>query len=180
MTSALLYKEVTTPSRPTRVTTQFTASAGPTTGSSTEAGSGNDTIIGDCSVNTGSGYNGGHNTIYAGSGNHTIYGDCVQSTISSWQGGFDTYVFRPETGQVTIEDFDQHAGSAFSHAQGDLIDVSAYHLNPTFGPGGVDIARDPYNSNNALVILPPATNHYSTITLVGVQAANLELTDFHF
>jgi hypothetical protein len=25
-----------------------------------------------------------------------------------------------------------------------------------------------------------SANHYSTITLVGVQAANLQLTDFHF
>ena len=82
------------------------------------AGSGTDTIWGDCTVNNGN-FSGGFNTIHAGSGTDTIWGG---------QQGHDTFVFTPGTGQVTIEDFDHHAGSTFSHAQGDVIDLSAYHL----------------------------------------------------
>ena len=172
------------------------------------AGAGHDTIFGDWVSNNGGGAHGGsvggYNTIYAGTGINTIYGD-VQSISTPFTGGhntiyagtgdgsghqgaadiwggmgggFDTFVFKPGTGQVTIEDFDQHNGAAFSHAQGDALDVSAYHLNPTFGAGGVAINSDA--NGNAVVNLPPTSDHASQITLVGVHAADLHLTDFHF
>jgi hypothetical protein len=103
------------------------------------AGTGNCTIYGDFTSNTGN-FSGGHNTIYAGSGNEDIWGG---------QAGFDSFVFRPGTGQVTIEDFDHHAGSTFSHAQGDVIDLSAYNLG-----GMQNLAIGANASGDAMIYLP--------------------------
>ena len=162
-------------------------------------GSNNATIWGNCQTNTGTGtFVGGYNTIHAGSGAATIYGDCqfnygqfqgghntiyggtgnafgYQGNEDIWggQGGFDTFVFKPGTGQVTIEDFDHHAGSTFSHAQGDAIDLSAYHL------GGLAIGANA--SGDAVIYLPAAgASHPGQITLVGVHPGDLQASDFHF
>jgi hypothetical protein len=155
------------------------------------AGSGTNTIYGDCYSNS---YDraayGGHNTIYAGSGTNTIYGDCYMgwfgggyNTIYAgsgtdliWggQGSHNTFVFQPGAGQVTIEDFDQHWGSLFDHEQGDMIDVSAYHL------GGMPVIGADANGN-ALIYLPALgvdPSHLGQITLVGVHPFDLTASDF--
>jgi hypothetical protein len=137
------------------------------------AGSGAATIYGDCQFNSGTFY-GGHNTIYAGTGNALGY----QGNEDIWggQGGSDKFVFAPGTGAVKIEDFDHHAGSAFSHAQGDVIDVSAYHL------GGMQNLAIGANANGDAVIALPAAgaSHGGQITLVGVHPGDLLASDFHF
>jgi hypothetical protein len=138
------------------------------------ANHGNDVIYGDCQYNAaGALFVGGHNTIYAGRGNSTMYG--------SVSDGHNTFVFAPGsgapgTGQNTIMDFDHHGGAAFSHAQGDVIDVTWYHLA---GPQSLSIGQ---NANGDAVITLPSSvaSHTDQITLVGVHAGQLTASDFHF
>jgi hypothetical protein len=175
----------------------FNASSGSFIGghNTIRAGVGNDTVYGDMASNCGFAF-GGHNTIY-GAGNDTIIGDCQQSTgtftggyntiyassggsANVWGGldGHNTFVMEPGMGFMTINDFDQHR-TAFNPAQGDVIDVSAYHLNPVInGPGGVHVITDPNNTNNTIVEAGPYEG--SAITLVGVHKTDVTLADFHF
>jgi hypothetical protein len=89
-------------------------------------------------------------------------------------GGFNHFVFRQGTGQVTIEDFDHHAGSAFSHAQGDVIDLRDYHMS-----GFNEVWQHvTVNANGDAVINLPAAHHDSQVTLVGVHPFQLVPSDF--
>jgi Ca2+-binding RTX toxin-like protein len=132
------------------------------------ANAGNDVIYGDCAINVAGVLLGGHNTIYAGTGNATMYG--------SASAGNNTFVFGSGTGLGTIMDFDQHGGVPFSHGQGDVIDVSAYHLA---GFQSLSIVQNAIG--DAVITLPLAgASHAGQITLVGVHASQLTASDFHF
>ena len=139
------------------------------------AGSGNSTIYGDCAINQDS-FTGGNNTIYCGTGINTIWGG---TQVGQEVGGHNSFVFAPGSGQDTIMDFDQNGGQAFNQAQGDVINLTAYHLNPTFGAGGIVVSSD--NHGNAIIDLPSHSSTDlapSTITLIGVNPAALTLSDF--
>jgi hypothetical protein len=140
------------------------------------AGTGTDTVYGDVEK-IGTEFTGGHNTIYAGTGDS--FG--LQGNADIWGGAgvdlqgtsIDTFVFKPGTGLVTIHDFDQHSTSGiFTPAQGDKIDLTAYHLT-----GGVVVTSDPH-SGYAIINLPPTPDHPSTITLVNVTPTELTPNDF--
>ena len=164
------------------------------------AGFGTDIIFGDCGTNNGGSAVGGYNTIYAGAGSDTIYGDCGTNTSNFTGGhntiyaghgdaydnqgkadiwgsatdGFNTFLFQPGTGQVTIHDFNHHPGR-------DVLDVSAYHLTPVLGAGGVTISSDNGQpSGNAVVNLPSSLTHASQVTLIGIHPADLTVSDFQF
>jgi hypothetical protein len=164
------------------------------------------TVYGDCATNMGvfvGGYNtivdeqgnytiyggvGGNNTIYGGSGNNTItggmlggntiYGGSGNNSITGGGVGNDTFIFASVTGHDTITDFDQNGGTAFNQIDGDKIDLSSYHLNPTFGAGGIVVTPD--GSGGAVIQLSSTAGDGlpSTITLLGVHPSNLTLSDF--
>jgi hypothetical protein len=163
-----------------------------------------DTIYGDCASNTGT-FSGGYNTIHAGTGSATIYGDCVSNTgtfsgghntiyaetanatlYGSATDGQNTFVFAPGSAVDQIgsrngdgsvfQGFDQEVGAALNHAQGDVIDVSAYHFA---GLQNLVIGANP--SGDTVIYLPPAgASNASQITLVGVHPQDLTASDFHF
>jgi hypothetical protein len=141
------------------------------------AGTGNCTIYGDCFSNTGN-FSGGHNTIYAGSGNAIMYGSATD--------GQNTFVFGPGAGLEQIgswnsngsvfQGFDQEGGTALNHAQGDVIDVSAYHLG-----GFQNLLIGANAGGDAVVFLPAAGGvQGGQLTLVGVHPLDLTASDFHF
>jgi serralysin len=140
------------------------------------AGSGAATIYGDCNVNSGGAtFYGGHNTIYGGIGNAAG----VQGNEDIWGGweGSNKFVFAPGTGTVKIEDFDHHGYSTtFNHAEGDVIDLAAYHL-----AGMQNLVIGANASGDAVITLPAAgASHPGQITLVGVHPGDLVASDFHF
>jgi hypothetical protein len=149
----------------------YSASGNATGGFNTiHAGVGTATIYGDCYLSAPGAFLGGHNTIYAGGIDNSM---CGPATIWGGLGGSDTLVFRPGISQVTIEDFDHHAGSSFNHAQGDIIDLSAYHLSgmPVIGANA---------SGDAVIHLPAAgAAQPGQITLIGVHPFDLAASDFH-
>ena len=131
---------------------------------------GNDTIYGDFGVNQNHTVC-GNDTIFGGAGNDRMWGDNFSNT-GGVVGGADTFVFAPGSGQDTIMDFD--LGSAyFNHSEGDVLDVSAYHLNPTIGAGGVMLTDE----GGGAVVHLSATDQ---VTLMGVRSQDLTLSDFRF
>jgi hypothetical protein len=138
---------------------------------------GNSIIYGDCASNTGT-FHGGYNTIYAETANATMYGSAT--------GGYNTFIFTPGTGIDQIgsrnadgsvfQGFDQEGGVAFNHAQGDVIDLSVYHLG-----GFQNLVIGASSSGDAVIYLPPPAggSQEGQITLIGIHPQDLTASDFH-
>lgn len=112
-------------------------------------GSGNTTAMGNSGVNFIYG-NSGNNVLDGGGGNDALYGGT----------GADRFVFTVGGGNDTVSDF--------SHAQGDLLDVTAF--NTSFG--ALSIAA---SGSDTLVTIVG-----QTITLSGISPGSLISSDFLF
>src|SRR5262249_54649608 len=100
-----------------------------------------------------------------------MWGDNFSNT-GGVVGGADTFVFSPGSGQDSNIDF--HFRSAYFHHPGcDVLDASAYHLNPTSGAGGVMLTDE----GGGAVVHLSATDQ---VTLMGVRSQDLTLSDFRF
>ena len=75
-----------------------------------------------------------------------------------------------------FQGFDQEGGTALNHAQGDVIDVSAYNLG-----GMQNLTIGTNASGDAMIYLPAwGASQPGQITLAGVHPGDLLATDFRF
>ena len=116
---------------------------------------------------------GGNDELYGGDGNDRIYGGSGDDMLNGGE-GFDRFIFRDDSGNNIINDFDTDAREdivlRLVTAITDFADLTANHLSETLvNVDGNDVLSTVIDDGAAM-----------TITLLGVANADLAADDFIF
>jgi Ca2+-binding RTX toxin-like protein len=143
-------------------------------------GTGNDTITFGAGVNNVNG-GGGNDVISTGAGNDIIFGGAGNDTISGGTGndtmdggaGTDVFLFTTNFGNDTIAGFDFNPGGGGGGPGQDFL-----RLNPALGITAANFAANVSIAQSGADTL--ITIGGNTITLLGVAANQINVTDFQF